>query len=274
MANEPVHERESEFHDEWALATDLDSVDVRAVFEAPTAVENRFILDLLGPIATKKIIDIGAGLGESSVYFALHGAHVTCTDLSPEMVSTAKRLGERYGVCIEGVTCPAERLDLAPNAFDIAYVANTIHHVSNKPALLAEVRRVLKPSGMFVSIDPLIYNPVISVYRRMATQVRTQDETPLSFQDVRLAEQYFVDVGHREFWILSLALFLKYYAIGIHPNQDRYWKRIYTETDRSLVWWKPLRWLDAGLTRIPLVRRLAWNMVMWGRKPASQGLRP
>src|SRR5215469_10816301 len=61
-----------------------------------------------------------------------------------------------------------------------------------------------------------------------------------------------------KFWILSLALFLKYYAVDrIHPNQDRYWKRIYKETENSLVWWKPLRWLDSGLTRIPLVRRLA-----------------
>lgn len=267
---EPVHQRESHFHDEWALTTDLNSIDVRAAFEAPTALENRFILHLLRPLAGKKIVDIGAGFGESSVYFALQGASVTCTDLSPQMVATARRLAQRYGVSIEGIACPAERLLLPSGAFDVAYVANTIHHVSNKQALLEEVRRVLKPGGIFISIDPLTYNPVIDVYRRMATQVRTQDEYPLSFQDVSMAKKYFENVGHREFWILSLALFLKYYLIDrVHPNQDRYWKRIYKESESSLAWWKPLRWLDAYLTRIPLVRRLAWNMVMWGRKSAS-----
>ena len=264
---EPVHQRESEFHDEWALSADLGSIDVRAVFEAPAAMENRFILKLLGPLSGRKIVDVGSGLGESSAYFALQGAQVTCTDLSPGMVATAKRLAEQNGVSIEGVVCPAERLQLPSSAFDIAYVANTIHHVSDKAALLEEVRRVLKPGGIFVSIDPLTYNPVIKVYRRMATAVRTPDEFPLSLQDVRLAKKYFTNVGHREFWILSLALFLKYYLVDrIHPNQDRYWKRIFTETDRSLVWWKPLRWLDAGLTRVPLVRRLAWNIVIWGHK--------
>ena len=266
---EPVHQRESDFHDQWASATDIHSIDVRAAFESPAALENRFILDLLGPLSGRKIVDIGAGLGESSVYFALHGAAVTCTDLSAGMVSAAQRLAELHGVRIEAVISPAERLQLPSSSFDIAYVANTLHHVSDRRALLEEIKRVLKPGGIFVSMDPLIYNPVIGIYRRMATQVRTQDEMPVSFRDLRLAKQYFSDVGHREFWILSLALFLKYYAIDrIHPNDDRYWKRIYKETAGSLFWWKPLRWLDAGLTRVPLVRRLAWNIVMWGRKPA------
>jgi SAM-dependent methyltransferase len=263
-----IHERESRFHDGWACSTDISSVAVRAAFEAPTAVENRFILNLLGPLAGKRIIDVGAGLGESSVYFALQGADVTCTDLSPEMVATAKRLAEFHGVRIACVASAAEKLEVPADTFDIAYVANTIHHVAGKPALFAEIRRVLKPGGIFVSMDPLIYNPVIAIYRRMATEVRTDDECPLSFRDVRLAQRCFSGVGHREFWIASLALFLKYYLIDrIHPNQDRYWKRIYKESDRSLQWWKPLRWLDQGLTRLPLVRRLAWNMVMWGRKP-------
>ena len=263
-----IHDRESRFHDSWALSTDLDSIDVRAAFEAPTAVENRFIRSMLGPLSGKRIIDIGAGLGESSVYFALQGADVTCTDLSPGMVATAKRLAEAHGARIEGVASAAEKLDVQSGTFDIAYVANTIHHVANKPALFDEIRRVLKPGGTFVSIDPLVYNPVIGIYRRMATEVRTEDECPLSFRDVRMAKRYFSNVGHREFWISTLALFLKYYAIdGIHPNQDRYWKRIYKESDRSLAWWKPLAWLDRGLTRLPLLRRLAWNMVMWGNKP-------
>jgi hypothetical protein len=102
----------------------------------------------------------------------------------------------------------------------------------------------------------------------MATEVRTDDEAPLGFGDARLASAYFENVGHREFWIASLALFLKYYLIDrVHPNEDRYWKRILRETPETLTWWMPLRALDEVLTRIPLVRRLAWNMVIWGRKP-------
>jgi SAM-dependent methyltransferase len=262
-----VHEKESRFHDSWAESTNIAAVDVFSAFEAPTAMENQYILDLLGPLAGKRVLDVGAGLGESSVYFALKGARVTCTDLSASMVDTAGRLARRHGVVIDTVVSAGETLEVPTGEFDIAYVANTIHHVTNKRALFKQLRRALKPGGMFVSIDPLGYNPVIDVYRRMATQVRTEDEAPLTFADVKLAAGYFDDVGHREFWIASLALFLKYCFIDhVHPNKDRYWKRILRETPQSLWWWLPLRVLDERITRIPILCRMAWNMVMWGRK--------
>jgi hypothetical protein len=102
----------------------------------------------------------------------------------------------------------------------------------------------------------------------MATEVRTPDEAPLTTADIALARKYFTGVRHREFWISTLVLFLKYYLVDrIHPNQDRYWKRILRETPERLRWWTPLRALDGFLARIPLIRWLAWNVVVWGQKP-------
>jgi SAM-dependent methyltransferase len=139
--------------------------------------------------------------------------------------------------------------------------------VQDRELLFQKIHRALKPGGRFFSFDPIAYNPVINVYRRMATEVRTDDESPLTLRDLKLARKYFPDMQHREFWISTLTLFLKYYALDrIHPNRDRYWKRILRETPESLSWWMPLRSLDALLTRIPAVRWLAWNMVMWGQK--------
>jgi ubiquinone/menaquinone biosynthesis C-methylase UbiE len=262
-----THEREANFHDRWANSTNIQHVRVRASFEAPTAVENQFILRRMGPLAGKKVLDIGAGLGESSVYFALKGAQVTTVDISPGMVATALALGRKYGVEIEGIICEAEDLNVAEEAYDFVYIANTIHHVQDRARLFLEIRRALKPGGRFFSYDPLAYNPVINIYRRMATQVRTPDESPLTIADLKLARKYFRNLGHREFWISSLLLFAKYYLKdGVHPNEDRYWKRILREPVGALSWWKPLRAADALLTRLPLVRWLAWNIVMWGEK--------
>ena len=264
---ENVHDKESRFHDLWASQTDLASIDVRAAFEAPTAMENQFILQLLGPLSGKRVLDIGAGLGESSVYFALQGAQVTSTDLSPLMVETVARLARLHGVEIQTAVAAGESLNVPADHFDIAYIANTIHHIGDKGALFAQIHRALRPGGVFVSIDPLGYNPAIEVYRRMATEVRTQDEAPLTFEVLKLVRTYFLNVQHREFWIASLALFFKYFMIDrIHPNQDRYWKRIFRESRETLGWWLPLRAIDRCLTRLPLVRRLAWNTVIWGCK--------
>ncbi len=272
MASDTItHQREAAFHDTWAGSTAIDDVRVRECFEAPTALENRFILSRMGDLRGKRLLDIGAGLGESSVYFALQGAQVTMTDISPGMVQTGRELARRYGVEVEGIVSEAEDLGIAAETFDFVYIANTIHHVRDRDALFQKIHRALKPGGRFFSYDPLAYNPAIKLYRRIATEVRTEDESPLQLADLRLARKYFPNVQHREFWVSTLLLFVKYYAVDrVHPNQDRYWKRILRETPESLRWWSPLRRFDKALTRLPLLRWLAWNMVMWGEKEASQ----
>ena len=73
-------QRETEFHDAWANNTSIESVLVRECFEAPTAMENQFILSQMGELKGKRLLDVGSGLGESSVYFALQGARVTVSD--------------------------------------------------------------------------------------------------------------------------------------------------------------------------------------------------
>lgn len=263
-----IHLKETHFHDSWAVQISPEQLDVRPLFEALTSPENRFIIEAMGPLQGKRILDVGAGYGESSVYLALQGASVTSNDISPRMIQQAMKLAEVNGVQIEGVVAAAESLSVPENHFDFVYLGAMIHHVQDREQIFQQVHKALKPGGKFFSWDPLKYNPLINVYRKMATEVRTDDERPLSLQDVELAKSYFINVGHCEFWIATLLLFLKYYLVeGIHPNADRYWKRMLRETERSLWWWRPLLALDAVLTRVPLLKMLAWNMVMWGEKP-------
>lgn len=265
-----LHDREAMFHDAWASSTNLDDVLVRECFEAPTALENQFILRRMGALWGKRILDIGAGLGESSVYFALQGAQVTTTDISPLMVAKVLELAAKFTVQVEGIVSTAEALNVPENHFDFVYIANTIHHVADRGKLFSQIRRALKPGGRFFSYDPLAYNPAIKVYRRMATEVRTPDENPLTRADLKRARSYFCDVGHHEFWIATLVLFAKYYVLDrVHPNADRYWKRILKETPESLWWWKPLLLVDGVLSRVPGLRFWSWNMVMWGTKPLT-----
>jgi 2-polyprenyl-3-methyl-5-hydroxy-6-metoxy-1,4-benzoquinol methylase len=265
---EDVLERERRFHDGWASGTEATAVRVRAAFEAITAPENRLILRLMGDLRDRRVLDLGSGLGEAATYFALQGARVTATDLSPEMCALAQETARRHGVTIDAVATPVERLSVPEASFDLVYGANLLHHVSDLDATLAAVARALRPGGRCFFWDPLAYNPAINVYRRMATAVRTSDERPLRFEVLALFRRHFADVRHREFWLTTLLLFAKYYLVDrVHPNADRYWKRILDETPRTIGWWfLPLQRVDGALLSLPLVRRLAWNMVVWARK--------
>jgi len=265
-----VFERERRFHDGWAAGTAAPDVPVHSAFEALTAPENRFILGLVGGLRGRRVLDLGSGLGEAAVYFALQGARVTATDISPEMCALCVEAGRRHGVEIKAITTPVEHLDVPEGSFDVVYGANLLHHVTDLDATLAAVRRALRPGGRCYFWDPLAYNPVINVYRSMATRVRTTDEHPLTFGVLDLFRRHFTGVRHREFWLATLLLFVKYYVVDrVHPNAERYWKRIVDEDPRRIGWWfAPLQRLDGVLLRLPLVRRLAWNTVIWAERPA------
>jgi len=147
--NQPQHQKESAFHDNWAESVNLKDILVREAFESPTALENRFICKLIGDLRGKRILDVGCGLGESSVYFALQGAEVTASDISPGMIEVATNLARFHGVMIHGIVAAGEELNLSENYFDIVYVANTMHHVADKEKLLGQLQRTLKPGGRF-----------------------------------------------------------------------------------------------------------------------------
>ncbi len=267
--SQAVYDRERSFHDAWAAGTEADRTRVRLAFEALTAPENRFILGLMGDLEGRRVLDLGSGLGESAVYFALRGARVTATDISPGMCARAVEAARLQGVEIEAIATPAERLEVPEGTFDLAYGGNLLHHVADIDATLAAVRRALRPGGRCFFVDPLTYNPAIKVYRRMATQVRTADEHPLSFRDLGTFRRHFANVQHREFWLTTLLLFARYYLVDrVHPNADRYWKRILEEDPARIGWWfSPLQQVDAVLLRLPLLRRLAWNIVIWAQRP-------
>jgi 2-polyprenyl-3-methyl-5-hydroxy-6-metoxy-1,4-benzoquinol methylase len=260
-------DRESQFHDQWARSTGVEDVSVERYAHSPTALENRFFLSRLGKLPGKRILDIGCGLGESSVMFALEGARVTATDISPEMVEFTAKLARRYQVSLETMVGAAEELSIEPASFDIIYTANTIHHLADKEAFLDQIVRWLAPGGLFCSWDPVKYNPLINIYRAMATKVRTTDEAPVGIGELKLLKRMFAKVEHHHFWLLSLALFLKYFLVDhVSPNEQRYWKRIYEESELSLGWWRPLEYMDRILLKLPGICWLSWNVAFVAQK--------
>src|SRR3989338_7494052 len=187
---EEVLKREKEFHDEWASTIDLENINVESFFESSTAPENRFILTRLGDIKGKKLLDIGCGAGENSVYFAKKGAICTATDYSSGMVEVAKKFAAKNNVKIEAHTMNAMDMDIPDNTFDITYASNILHHVDQYKTL-KEMHRVLKHGGKACFWDPLKHNPIINVYRKIATKVRTEDEHPLDINIIKYARSLF-----------------------------------------------------------------------------------
>lgn len=259
--------KEQAFHDQWAAIIDVDGIRVADYFEACTAPENRFILRQLGDVRGKSLLDLGCGAGENSVYFATQGARCVAADYSPGMVEVALKLAETNQVQVEGRVVNAMAIDLPDNSFDIVYASNLLHHLPDPTAALKEMHRILKPGGKACFWDPLKHNPVINVYRRIATKVRTEDETPLDINLVNCVRSLFSQTEYDTFWIATLWIFLRFYLIEkVDPNQERYWKKIILEHARLDKDYRRLEKVDRWLKRLPLMKRFAWNLAVVATK--------
>jgi ubiquinone/menaquinone biosynthesis C-methylase UbiE len=107
------------------------------------------------------LLDIGSGLGGASRYFAHErGCHVTGIDLTEEYVRLAKALAKRVGLedQVSYQHGSALALPFAPGSFDGAYMLHVGMNISDKARLFAEVRRVLKPGGVFGIYDVMREN--------------------------------------------------------------------------------------------------------------------
>lgn len=259
--------RERQFHDAWAAAIDVEGIRVRDYFEACTAPENRFILRQMGDITGKRLLDLGCGAGENSVYFAKKGALCVASDYSPGMVEVALQLAAANGVQIEGCTANAMALEFPDNTFDFVYASNLLHHLPNPKLAIKEMHRVLKPGGKACFWDPLKHNPIINVYRRIATKVRTEDETPLDINLVDFVKSQFSETIYDTFWLATLWIFLQFYLVEkVDPNKERYWKKIIIEQERLAPQYRRLENLDAILKKLPLMKRFAWNLAVVATK--------
>ncbi|MFB4292950.1 class I SAM-dependent methyltransferase [Nonomuraea sp. ATR24] len=92
-----------------------------------------------------KLLEIGAGTGQDSVYFRDHGLDVVAVDLSPEMVARCREKG------LDARVMDFLGLDFAPGSFDAVYALNCLLHVPDRdlPAVLEAIHRVMRPGGLF-----------------------------------------------------------------------------------------------------------------------------
>ena len=91
------------------------------------------------------LLEIGAGPGKDSLYFKEQGLNTFSIDLSPEMIKLCKEKG------LNSEVMSFYNLNFPNNHFDSIYSLNCLLHVPKKDIkrVLNEIKRVLKPSGLF-----------------------------------------------------------------------------------------------------------------------------
>ena len=109
--------------------------------------------------AATRVLDLGCGVGGPARYLAAtFGCQVTGVDLSPGFIAAATYLTVRCGLS-DRVTFQvgdAVHLPFEDAAFDTVFLQHVAMNIEDRAALYAEVHRILRTGGRFVSYDVVL----------------------------------------------------------------------------------------------------------------------
>jgi len=118
----------------------------------------RFTLSLTGLRAGQRALDVAGGTGDLALGMLRQvgkSGRVVLSDINARMLTVGRDRLLDAG-CVGNVDCllaDAERLPFAENSFDCVTIAFGLRNVTDKPAALASMRRVLKPGGQLMVLE-------------------------------------------------------------------------------------------------------------------------
>jgi len=235
---------EKTFHDMKAEHEECDFLYSQGVLHKA----DLYAYQLLEPLNGKVVLDIGCGLGYSSMLFAKKGAYVNGIDISPKMIERAKEAAVVYGVSerTNFYVMNAEALEFANETFDIVYGHSILHHLDLGKAR-TEIYRVLKKGGKGVFLEPLGHNLFINLFRKLTPHRRTPTEKPLKIKDILFFAEPFSNLHHREFFLFAL------FSLPLLIFSNKLFKKIYnnlSELDNVIM------------SKCPEIGRWAWVSVI------------
>ena len=121
------------------------------------------ILEVLGDIKGKQILDAGCGDGYLSRKLARRGASVTGVEISSKMLAFAAEEEKREPLAIEYHCASCSSLPfLSSSSFDATVTNNVIQDMDDYHGAFTEFSRLLKPGGIYLHImnHPCFMTPV------------------------------------------------------------------------------------------------------------------
>ena len=112
------------------------------------------LVEMVSPKAHWCGIDVATGAGHTAFAFAPHVAFVIASDLTVQMLHVGRGIaGERKLANVAFAVAQAESLPLGDASVDLVTCRIAPHHFVDVKQFVSEVRRVLRPGGVFGLVD-------------------------------------------------------------------------------------------------------------------------
>jgi ubiquinone/menaquinone biosynthesis C-methylase UbiE len=159
----------------------------------------------------ESVLDVGCGTGGVTIpakFQIGRNGRAAGIDPAPEMIAVARRKAQRAGIEIDFRVGVIESLPFPDETFDVVTSSLMMHHLPEHLRVkgLAEIRRVLKPSGRILIADMM--RPVPSFLGHLSSlilhhghsmQFGIEDLSALlkeaGFEKVKQLDDYFLTIG-------------------------------------------------------------------------------
>jgi 2-polyprenyl-6-hydroxyphenyl methylase/3-demethylubiquinone-9 3-methyltransferase len=122
--------------------------DYTRVAEQLTGV-SAAVVEAAGIVPGMRVLDLGAGAGNTALLAAGRGADVTAVDLADDLFGTCRRRAAEAGVTVAWAVANPEDLPFPVNHFDrvLSAVGGSLAMAPNQRRVAAEMARVCRPGG-------------------------------------------------------------------------------------------------------------------------------
>lgn len=201
---------------------------------------NRWMFDRLRPWIGQRVLEVGSGIGNLSV-FLQDRERVVLTDTEPWYLARLReRFGGRANIEVARLYLPIVDGALAAERFDTVICLNVLEHIEDDVASLAVMRGLLAPGGRVVLLVPALPALYGTLDRALGHFRRyTRPELTAKLRETGLMPrhvEYFNLAGIPGWWLTGRLL------------------------RRSLIPAASLRWYDALVPLFRLERLLPWRV--------------
>lgn len=176
--------------------------------------QERVLLDFLGDVRGRAILDVGTGTGRAALALAARGARVRGLDASAEMLAVARRRADAAGLDVEFTTGDAHELPVDTASADAVVSLRVLMHTPGWDRCIAELCRVAREKVVVDFPSAASVAAFQSLARRagLARHREAYRVFRLKTIDAAFAAHGFVVTGvHRQF-VLPIAL---HKAVGV-----------------------------------------------------------